>query len=403
MAENKRNLDIQIQNRLIEELTYSNSELQLINTFAKIFQELKSTEEVVSEITTRFKTHPVYKFCTIYLYNDLALYQKGSSFNETKLSLSNSYDAVVRNVAETKTPILNNDFSNESLSISEELEWSSRITVPMMHKDKDIVGVMDFVHPEKNIFKKNNLETLTTIATLAANKIIDTNNFERIKSYQNQLEEYVHIVSHDLKAPLRSINALLYWIKEDNANSLNETTLENFNLIDDILLQMENLISSTLSYSKMDYDISEKTTIDLNAIIFDVKKTVFIPDNIELIVEKELPTFYGEKVKVVQLFQNLISNAIKYNDKEAGKVIIDFTEDESHLNFSIKDNGIGINKRYFSKIFEVFQSLDENKESSGIGLSIVKKIVNHFNGAIWLESEEGSGTTFYFSLRKNLT
>lgn len=273
----------------------------------------------------------------------------------------------------------------------------------MMHKDKDIVGVMDFVHPEKNIFKKNNLETLTTIATLAANKIIDTNNFERIKSYQNQLEEYVHIVSHDLKAPLRSINALLYWIKEDNANSLNETTLENFNLIDDILLQMENLISSTLSYSKMDYDISEKTTIDLNAIIFDVKKTVFIPDNIELIVEKELPSFYGEKVKVVQLFQNLISNAIKYNDKEVGKVIIDFTEDESHLNFSIKDNGIGINKRYFSKIFEVFQSLDENKESSGIGLSIVKKIVNHFNGAIWLESEEGSGTTFYFSLRKNLT
>ena len=105
----------------------------------------------------------------------------------------------------------------------------------MMHKDKDIVGVMDFVHPEKNIFKKNNLETLTTIATLAANKIIDTNNFERIKNYQNQLEEYVHIVSHDLKAPLRSINALLYWIKEDNANSLNETTLENFNLKFDIL------------------------------------------------------------------------------------------------------------------------------------------------------------------------
>jgi len=101
-----------------------------------------------------------------------------------------------------------------------------------------------------------------------------------------------------------------------------------------------------------------------------------------------------------QLFQNLISNAIKFNDKENGLVEIDVSEKKSFYQFSIKDNGIGIDEKYHSKIFKIFHSLNDDKKSSGIGLSIVKKIVNLFNGEIWVNSELGVETTFYFTLKK---
>jgi signal transduction histidine kinase len=100
------------------------------------------------------------------------------------------------------------------------------------------------------------------------------------------------------------------------------------------------------------------------------------------------------------LFQNLIQNSIKFNDKENGFVEIGSNENENEIEFYIKDNGIGINERYQSKIFDLFSKLENNDQSSGIGLSIVKKIIDLYGGKIWLESQEASGTTFYFILPK---
>ena len=108
----------------------------------------------------------------------------------------------------------------------------------------------------------------------------------------------------------------------------------------------------------------------------------------------------GHKTKLQQLFQNLISNAVKFIDKDKGLIQIDFKEEKDHFEFSIKDNGMGIEKKFFDKIFKIFHSLNKNKESTGIGLSIVKKIVDLHEGKIWLESELEKGTTFYFTLKK---
>ena len=125
-----------------------------------------------------------------------------------------------------------------------------------------------------------------------------------------------------------------------------------------------------------------------------------VPKKITIKVQENLPTLTGNIWKFTQLFQNLIENAIKYNNKEKGTVEIGFTEKENHYQFFVKDNGVGIKAAYFNKIFKVFTKLESISSSSGIGLSIVKKIVNFYNGKIWLESKEEIGTTFYFTISK---
>ena len=133
----------------------------------------------------------------------------------------------------------------------------------------------------------------------------------------------------------------------------------------------------------------------------DLKKILYVPENVEIVIHNSLPTVHGDKVKLQQLFQNLISNAVKFIDKEKGTVEIDFKEHTSFYEFSVKDNGMGIEKKHHKKIFKIFHALDKSKTSSGIGLSIVKKIIDHYGGEIWLESEVSKGTIFHFTLKKS--
>ena len=134
--------------------------------------------------------------------------------------------------------------------------------------------------------------------------------------------------------------------------------------------------------------------------IFDLKKILFIPTHIKLNIEGKLPVINGDKTKFKQIFINLISNAVKFNDKEEGFINLSCEENEEFYQFSIEDNGIGVEEKYYDKIFELFQSLEKSKDSSGVGLSIVKKIVNLYQGQIWLESKPNIGTKFIFTLKK---
>tara|TARA_R110001632_G_scaffold87188_1_gene189623 strand:- start:685 stop:2670 length:1986 start_codon:yes stop_codon:yes gene_type:complete len=225
---------------------------------------------------------------------------------------------------------------------------------------------------------------------------------KELEKSNDELHEYAHIVSHDLKSPLRSINALASWIKSDNEGKLDEITLQNFDLIDTTLETMEQLISNILEYSSADTIIDKDEDVDLNLTVDSIKKTLFIPENISVNVLSVLPTVKGDCTKFQQVFQNLISNAIKFSNKEKALIEIDFTEKSSFYQFSVKDNGIGIDKKFHNKIFKIFHSLHKSKESTGIGLSIVKKIIGLYGGDIWLESEPNIGSTFYFTIKKNL-
>lgn len=216
------------------------------------------------------------------------------------------------------------------------------------------------------------------------------------------LQEYAHVVSHDLKSPLRSIDALVSWIKEDNAGKLDEMTLQNFQMIEKTLEVMESLISDVLLYSSVGADFEKKGNVSTNDMVYQLLEVMYIPENIKITCKQELPIVTGDKIKLQQLFQNLLSNAIKFSDKEKGTVEVSCRETDTDYEFAVSDNGIGIDKVYFDKIFQTFHSLNKRKDSSGLGLSIVKKIVELHNGKIWLESELGKGTTFYFTIKKDI-
>jgi len=223
---------------------------------------------------------------------------------------------------------------------------------------------------------------------------------EKLEKSNDELQEYAHIVSHDLKSPLRSIHALVSWLKEDNQGKLDAVSLQNFGLIETTLEKMEQLITDVLNYSSVGADTSSKTEVDLNSLVNELVSILYIPDHIEIKSLHVLPNIQGDRTKLQQVFQNLISNSVKFIDKKCGSIIIDVEDLKSHYKFSIKDNGIGIEKKYHDKIFKIFHSLKKSKDSSGIGLSIVKKIINLHEGEIWLDSEPNVGTTFYFTLKK---
>ena len=218
---------------------------------------------------------------------------------------------------------------------------------------------------------------------------------------QNQsLNEYAHIVSHDLKSPLRSIHSLITWIKEDNENRFDEKTANYFSLIQKKVEKMNHLIQGILTYTKIDKVNIIKEDVDLNDLVNNIINMIFIPSHIEIVIKNKLPVTRNDAFRMQQLFQNLISNAINFNDKPSGMVEIACVEREDQYVFSIKDNGVGISKKNQEKIFQIFESITVDDKSTGIGLSIVKRILDNSNEKIWLESQEDIGTTFYFTLHK---
>lgn len=177
-------------------------------------------------------------------------------------------------------------------------------------------------------------------------------------SIQNeQLNEYAHIVSHDLKSPLRNISALLSWTMEDFNEKLGEKGLQNLKLMQKKVEKMDHLIDNILKYSSIDKSKIHNVNIDLNNIIKEITEMIYIPENINIAIVKKLPVINADEIRIKQLFQNLISNAVNYNDKSKGKVEIDFLENDDCFVFSVKDNGIGIAREHHEKIFDIFSTL----------------------------------------------
>jgi len=291
----------------------------------------------------------------------------------------------------------------------------SLITIPKI-KNNELIGFIGFDSVRKiNKYADNEKEILFVFANMLVNVIQRKENEEKIKeqekkkeellqnlSIQNQeLNEYAHVVSHDLKAPLINIHTLVGWYMEDHKESLGENQLKPLNQVLFNVEKMNFLIKGILDYSTIDKLESDDSLVDFNVILDEVLKTLLIPDNIKVTIQDNLPTVYGNTWRFKQVFQNLIQNAINYNDKDQGLIEIGFTDKTDDYEFFIKDNGVGIKSDYFEKIFKVFTKLESNGSSSGIGLSIVKKIINFYKGTIWLESELGKGSTFYFTILKN--
>ncbi len=214
-------------------------------------------------------------------------------------------------------------------------------------------------------------------------------------SIQNkELSEYAHMVSHDLKSPLRSIDSLTLWLKEDYSHLIDEAGKETIQLIRHNVEKMDALISGILEYSTVGKNKRELSVVDLQELITGMLNFIEIPKHITVSIVDKLPKIKGDKHRLQQLFQNLVVNALAYNDKKVGKVEIGYQNQE----FFVRDNGKGIENTYLNKIFKAFFKLENNQKSIGLGLSIVHKIVTLYQGTIRVESVPKEGTTFYFTL-----
>jgi light-regulated signal transduction histidine kinase (bacteriophytochrome) len=215
-----------------------------------------------------------------------------------------------------------------------------------------------------------------------------------------ELEEYAAIVSHDLKSPLRSIHSLISWIKVDNDKEFNNKTFQYLSMVQDKVEKMDHLIEGILTYAKIDKVDKVVENVNTQEIVQNIIKIIHVESHVEVKIKNSLPTINADRFRIQQLFQNLISNAVNYNDKPSGFVHIYCEETPDDYIFSIEDNGPGIAKKNQEKIFKIFQSLETTDKSTGLGLSIVKKIVETYNGEIWIESKMDKGTTFFIKFKK---
>ena len=227
---------------------------------------------------------------------------------------------------------------------------------------------------------------------------------QELQHVNKELKDFAYIVSHDLKAPLRAISSLTDWIIEDYEESFDEDGQEQLSLLKNRVTRMYQLLEGILRYSRIGRGKEEKEVLDLNELVFDVINTLLPPQNFDIRILGELPPIYADKTKIYQVFQNIISNAIKYNDKPVGEVMVSCeTNEEDNLHyFSIADNGKGILEEDFDRVFKIFQTLGKDKnsaESTGVGLTLVQKVIKKYGGNITVASKVGEGTTFTFSLQ----
>jgi signal transduction histidine kinase len=221
-----------------------------------------------------------------------------------------------------------------------------------------------------------------------------------LESKNKDLRDFAQVVSHDLKSPLRSMDTLINWLQEayqDNDKARFDST---FHLLLDKVSKMDSLIDGVLRYSSIDNAKALKEPINTNELLKSIVNMLYVPAHISINYE-QMPTIIGDVYRIQQLFQNLLSNALKSIDKAEGRIQIKAEETEEKWLFSITDNGKGISDTYKDKIFEMFQSIEDSQnKATGIGLAIVKKIVEFYQGKIWFESQLGKGSTFYFTLKK---
>lgn len=219
-----------------------------------------------------------------------------------------------------------------------------------------------------------------------------------LEDRNSELDKFAYIVSHDLKAPLRAIANLSGWIEEDLEDQLTEDTRHQMNLLRSRVHRMETLIDGLLQYSRVGRMHNEIEQVNVEELLTDVIDSLAPPPDFSIKIMPGMPTFMTERLPLEQVFANLISNGIKHNRQPNGQIMISVQDLPNFYEFAITDNGPGIAPEFHEKVFVIFQTLEsrDKVENTGVGLAIVKKIIEDKGGTITVESQLGKGATFRF-------
>lgn len=409
-------------------------QLEIINDFIIELTSKVDIEDIVWCIAKKVIARLGFVDCVIYLYDieENVLVQKAAHGpkNPIEFDIKNPIkiplgQGIVGTVAETKVGEIVNDTRKDSRYIIDDDYRLSEIAVPIFSED-ELIGVIDSEHPEAGFFTEEHLGLLNSIAAISAVKMMHAFGIKAIQDYQKNLEKkvfdktielqetivklkksnadlesFAYAASHDLQEPIRTIASYLQLIKKREKN-LSEESLEFMEFAIDGSIRMRKLLQGLLAYSKLKKVDSLHQIINVDELVEEIKANlhVRIREAGAKIQFKNLGIIFGDRTQILQLFQNLISNAIKFRRPDTAPVVeVIVDRKRTGIVYEIRDNGIGIHEEFFDKIFNLFSRLNtiDKYTGSGIGLALCKKIMENHNGSIAVKSEFNKGTSFFLS------
>lgn len=331
------------------------------------------------------------QFCRTSGYSESEVMGKIPRILQTDVNSSEFHRTLWQSIE--KDSIWSGDLQNSKKN--GELYWERVWIAEVKGEEGELTG---FVSVQQDITKEKEAE-------IKRNRLI-----YELEQSNKELENFAYIASHDLREPLRKVSSFGQILEQSLEGRLSDDEKENLGFMIDGTKRMQNIIDDLLTYSRLTTEAKPFGPVNLNKIIDDLEKYDLFAKILEtegkIIVSQELPPIYGDEFQIKQLMQNLVDNALKYGKREGLKplVIIESqTENSELIRISVKDNGIGIDSKYFEIIFKMFKRLHGRGryEGTGLGLAICKKIIERHGGQIGVDSIPNEGTTFWFTLPKN--
>lgn len=408
----------------------------VINDFALSLSYLETEDEIVWYVAKELSPKLGLVDCVIYILNpeSKTLHTRAAYgyknpmldkiINPLEIPLG---QGIAGAVGMNGIPEIIKDTRKDGRYIHDIQESLSEIAIPIIYENT-VLGVIDSEHPKANYFNDRHLLALTTIAAMAATRIMNIRNQEELKKHQanleyeiqfktkelqetisslnrsnRDLESFAYAISHDLREPLRTIRGFLQLIKNSKNDVISEESQELMKFVMDGAIRMNDMMEGLLEYSKLDYSNDAYQNINLNDLLLLIQaglRASIEEKKAKIHIEGVLPDIYGNKTQLIQLFQNLIANSIKFNKKDIVPCVkISAKKNGNMLELAIKDNGIGIPTLMQKHIFKLFYKGEKKQNlGSGIGLALCKRIVECHNGTITVESDQGEGACFHVKL-----
>jgi len=283
--------------------------------------------------------------------------------------------------------------------------------IPLINPEGFALGTLCVLDRQPRFLSQDQLDSLKALAAQVVGqlelrrKVAQLNEREKALEAANaQLDNYAAIISHDLRAPLLNIVGLTESLKENAEVLLPLETQQTLDLLNFSALRLQDMVTGVLEHSRLtELGPRQSISFNLSHMVKEVITLLSPPDNITFSYPQDLPPITTSRIALQQIFLNLFSNAIHYNDKPQGTISLQFTEQPTWYGFSVTDNGRGIPTIHQKRIFKVFQTFRKNKSDkvgTGIGLSTVQKLVERLGGEVDIQSELGQGTTFSFFIQK---